>query len=62
MEQNETNPWKEWTPNKIEIRNGSRAPWIEVRVTKTDGTVVKLVMKKVPAFYSERDQSAGDLA
>jgi len=45
----------------VEVRSGSRAPWIEVKVTKKDGTVLKYVMKKVPAFYSEREEGMGEL-
>lgn len=40
---------------KFEVRSGSRAPWIELRVTKPDGSVLKYVMKKVDKFYSERE-------
>lgn len=39
--------------HKVEVRSGSRAPWIEVKVTKADGKVIKYVMKKVEAFYGD---------
>ncbi len=47
--------------HKVEVRSGSRAPWLEVKVTKADGSVLKYVMKKVPAFYSEREGTVIDL-
>jgi len=47
---------------QVEVRSGSRAPWIEVKVTKKDGSVLKYLMKKVPAFYSEREENMGELS
>jgi hypothetical protein len=54
---------KMWKPleGSITWREGSRAPWFEMIVAKSDGTQVKLVAKKVPRFWSERDSSNQEL-
>jgi len=45
-----------WTKVKAaKVRAGSKAPWFEIEVIKEDGSVVKLIAKKVDRFYSERD-------
>lgn len=45
----------------IEVRQGSRAPWLEMRVTKKDGKVLKYIFKAVDQFYSERQGTVIDL-
>ena len=40
---------------KLEVRQGARVGWWELLVTKKDGTVVKMIGKKVAAFYSETE-------
>lgn len=50
------NGWTTYT-GKLELREGTRAGWIELLFTKKDGTQVKAVAKKVGKFYSESVQS-----
>lgn len=50
--------WKRFN-GKLEVRNGTRAGWIEMVFTKKDGTQVKAVAKKVGKFYSETQQATG---
>jgi hypothetical protein len=56
----EQKPFSE-VKGKVEVRSGSRAPWIELQVTREDGKVLKYVMKKVDSFYSERQGTVVEL-
>lgn len=38
----------------VEIREGVRPPYYELRLRKTDGTVVKIIARKVDEFLSEK--------
>jgi hypothetical protein len=46
-------PWQKM--KKLEVRQGARSGWWEMRVTKKDGTVVTMIGKKVAEFYSETE-------
>jgi hypothetical protein len=55
------NVWQAFK-GKVQVRTGTRAGWVEVLLTKKDGTQVKAVMKRVGKFYSEREEgNSGDV-
>jgi len=46
---------------EMKIRKGTKEPWIEIVVKKKDGTLVKLIARKVSRFWSEKDEPEGEL-
>jgi len=51
-------PWTSYP--KIEVRKGVVQGRFEIRVTKDDGTIVKLIGMKVDRFWSEPQPRAED--
>lgn len=47
------NEWKA-VQGQVRVRRGTRAPWLEIVVTKKNGKKVKLIAKTVDSFHSER--------
>lgn len=41
---------------EVKARKGTKAPWIEIVITKPDGTIVKLIARKVTRFWSEQEE------
>jgi len=43
----------------VSVRKGSKDGWWEMKLKKEDGSVVKMIGKKVGRFWSERDEEEG---